>query len=72
MIALIAGGASPNVADNEGNTPLHLCNSPESMTALLEAEADPNVTNKVGAVKFILPFTTTINTNTNATFAHLA
>ena len=41
------GGANPNVADDEGNTPLHLCNSPELMTALLEAEADPNATNKV-------------------------
>ena len=66
MIALTAGGASPNVADNEGNTPLHLCNSPELMTALLEAEADPNATNKVGAVE-LKPPTTTITATTIAT-----
>ena len=67
MIALIAGGASPNVADNEGNTPLHLCNSPELMTALLEAEADPNATNKVGAVKLTPSLATTTTTTVNTT-----
>ena len=69
MIALIAGGASPNVADNEGNTPLHLCNSPELMTALLEAEADPNATNKVGAVELKPPTTTITATATTASTA---
>ena len=71
-MALIAGGASPNVADNEGNTPLHLCNSPELMTALLEAEADPNATNKVGTVNSTPLATTTIIAATTAATATAA
>ena len=72
MIALIAGGASPNVADNEGNTPLHLCNSPELMTALLEAEADPNARNKVGAAEPNLPPPSTVIATAIATAIAIA
>ena len=47
MLALLKSGANPNVANQEGNTPLHLCDSLELMDALFNAKADPNATNKV-------------------------
>ena len=46
-IALLEGGANLGVADKEGNTPLHVCDSPELMAALLTRGGDPNVTNQV-------------------------
>ena len=42
MLALLKGGAYPDVKDNEGNTPLHVCKTLEKMTVLLQAGADPN------------------------------
>ena len=35
------------MADKEGNTPLHLCDSLELMDALFKTNAEPNATNKV-------------------------
>ena len=47
MTALITNGTNWNVADKQGNKPLHLCSSAELMAALLQASADLNTTNKV-------------------------
>jgi hypothetical protein len=47
MATLVARGINWNVADKEGNTPLHLCESPEVMAMLLQAKADPNAMNQV-------------------------
>ena len=44
---LLEGKANPNVANKDGDTPLHLCESSELMAALLNAGADPNATNQV-------------------------
>ena len=44
---LLEGKADPDVADKDGNTPLHSAKSSELMTALLTAGLDPNATNKV-------------------------
>mgnify|MGYP001982502313 CR=1 FL=1 len=46
-MALLDGGANPNLTDTEGNTSLHVCESPELMAALLTRGGDPNVTNQV-------------------------
>ena len=46
-MALLEGGANPAAADKEGNTLLHMTDSPELMAALLTRGGDPNVTNQV-------------------------
>ena len=46
--ALLAGGADPNVANTNGNTPLHYASDPEASIALVEAGADPNRENGRG------------------------
>ena len=46
-MALLEQGANPNVADKDGNTPLHEADTVELMTALLEHGADLEVANRV-------------------------
>ena len=47
-MALLAGGANPDVVmDEQGNTLLHLSDSTDMIAALFQAKADPNATNKV-------------------------
>ena len=47
MATLVARGINWNVADEKGNTPLHLCKSLKVMAMLLQAKADPNAMNQV-------------------------
>ena len=49
MVALLAGGADPNLPlDDQNNTLLHQAQSPEEITALLKSPLiDVNVTNEV-------------------------
>ena len=44
---LLEGGAEPNVADKDGNTPLHTAQSSELVIALLERGAVLEAANKV-------------------------
>ena len=65
-------GVNWNVADREGNTPLHLCDhlcdSPDHVALLLQADANPNATNKVNSVQpNPPPFSTTTTTTTTTT-----
>ena len=62
-------GVNWNVADREGNTPLHLCDSPDHMAVLLQADVNPNATNKVNSAQPNPPpfSTATTTTNTAAT-----
>ena len=61
-------GVNWNVADREGNTPLHLCDSPNHMALLLQADANPNATNKVNSAQpNPPPFSTTTTTTTTTT-----
>ena len=45
---LLEAGASPNVANSAGDTPLHTCESAELMAALIKAGGDANAANWVG------------------------
>ena len=56
MATLVARGINWNVADEEGNTALHLCESPKIMTMLLQAKADPNATNQVRSRPVLFSF----------------
>ena len=47
QIALLEAGANANVADKDGNTPLHEADSLELTAALLAAGADPTAANQV-------------------------
>ena len=55
-LALLGKGANPNVADKDGNTPLHEAGSIELMTALLEQGADLEVANKVSLAVYFNAF----------------
>ena len=55
QVVLLKNGATPNVADKDGNTPLHEGKSVELMTALLEHGSDLEVANKVSlAISMLL------------------
>ena len=45
--ALLEHDGDPNVANEKGNTPIHLCKVPELMILLLENKGDPMARNKV-------------------------
>ena len=51
-LALLGKGANPNVADKDGNTPLHEAGSAELVTALVEHGLDLEVGNKVSLVGY--------------------
>ena len=44
---MLGKGANPNVQNSDGNTPLHLWDTPDVITALLKHGAKSDVTNKV-------------------------
>ena len=67
-------GVNWNVADREGNTPLHLCDhlcdSPDHIASLLQADANPNATNKVNSAQpYPPPFSTPTTTTTTTAAA---
>ena len=61
-------GVNWNVADREGNTPLHLCDhlcdSPDHIASLLQTDANPNATNKVTSAQPNPPPFSTTSTST--------
>ena len=46
-MTLFEHGADPNVADEEGHTFMHVCDSLDLMATLLKHGADPSATSKV-------------------------
>ena len=47
-LLLVQAGAEPNVVDNAGRSPLHMCESPALAAALLKAGADASRADQVG------------------------
>ncbi|KAI8870613.1 ankyrin, partial [Ramicandelaber brevisporus] len=45
---LLKKGANPNVPDNDGDRPLHYCETEEAAQMLIAAGADPTITNGDG------------------------
>ena len=45
---LLAAGANPNLPDLDGDTPLHVCETPEVAELMMINGADPTIVNEIG------------------------